>query len=144
MREYISNSTQETEQIASEFAKELQCGDVIAFIGGLGVGKTAFTRGLAKGLNVKGEVSSPTFALVHEYKGNPSLYHFDMYRINSIEDVYSTGYFDYLDLNEIIAIEWSENISNILEDNTIYVELITTDEDSRQIKIYGGNRFWEY
>ncbi len=141
MREYVSNSAQETEQIAAEFAKELKCGDVIAFIGGLGAGKTAFTRGLAKGLNVKGEVSSPTFSLVHEYKGNPSLYHFDMYRINSIDDVYSTGYFDYLDLNEIIAIEWSENISAILEDNTIYIELITTNENSRQIKIYGGNRF---
>jgi tRNA threonylcarbamoyladenosine biosynthesis protein TsaE len=141
MREYLSHSPSETEAIAAEFAKELRRGDVIAYIGGLGVGKTAFTRGLAKGLHVKGEVSSPTFALVHEYHGNPSLYHFDMYRIDTIDDLYSTGFFDYLDREEIIAIEWSENIADVLEENTIYVELIPLDETSRKIKIYGGNRF---
>ncbi|WMJ23610.1 tRNA (adenosine(37)-N6)-threonylcarbamoyltransferase complex ATPase subunit type 1 TsaE [Paludicola sp. MB14-C6] len=141
MREYISNSPKETEEIAASFAKELQRGDVIAYIGGLGAGKTAFTRGLATGLNVRGDVSSPTFALVHEYHGSPSLYHFDMYRINTIDDLYSTGYFDYLDREEIMAVEWSENISDVLDDNTIYVELIPLDETSRKIKIYGGNRF---
>lgn len=141
MREYLSHSPSETEAIAAEFAKELRRGDVIAYIGGLGVGKTAFTRGLAKGLHVKGEVSSPTFSLVHEYHGNPSLYHFDMYRIDTIDDLYSTGFFDYLDREEIIAIEWSENIADVLEENTIYVELIPLDETSRKIKIYGGNRF---
>ncbi|MEG2813352.1 MAG: tRNA (adenosine(37)-N6)-threonylcarbamoyltransferase complex ATPase subunit type 1 TsaE, partial [Oscillospiraceae bacterium] len=101
MREYFSNSEKETEQIASEFATELKSGDVLAYKGGMGVGKPAFTRGLATGLKVTGEVSSPTFALVHEYKslhtGQLSLYHFDMYRIKTFEDVYSTGYFDYLD-----------------------------------------------
>lgn len=141
MKTYISSSPKETEEIAFAFAKELIKGDVVAFIGGLGAGKTAFTRGLANGLNVEGEVSSPTFSLVHEYSGNPSLYHFDMYRINSIDDLYSTGYFDYLDRNEIIAIEWSENISGILEENTIFVELKQIDETTRQINIFGGNRF---
>lgn len=141
MQEYQSNSSQETEQIAENFAKQLQHGDVLAFVGGMGAGKTAFTRGLAKGLNVKGEVSSPTFALVHEYRGNPSLYHFDMYRINSIDDLYSTGYFDYLDMNGIMAIEWSENIQDVLDENTIYIELIKTDDEKRTIKIHGGNRF---
>lgn len=141
MREYFSNSVSETEKIAAEFAAELKEGDVIAYIGGLGVGKTAFTRGLAKGLNVKGEISSPTFALVHEYRGNPSLYHFDMYRIHSMDDLYSAGYFDYLDLNQIIAIEWSENITDYLEDNTIFIEIIPVGEEKRSIKIYGGNRF---
>lgn len=142
MREYISSSVEQTEDIASNFASELKAGDVIAYVGTLGVGKTAFTRGLAEGLGVDGEVSSPTFSLVHEYKSFDekgfSLYHFDMYRINTIEDVYSTGYFDYLDLNGIIAIEWSENVIGILDDNTIFIELIPIDDDTRKIKIYGG------
>lgn len=141
MREYFSNSVSETEEIAAQFAKELKEGDVIAYLGGLGAGKTAFTRGLAEGLNVRGEVSSPTFSLVHEYRGNPNLYHFDMYRITSMEDLYSTGFFDYLDLNQIIAIEWSENIKDYLEENTIFIEITPIDEEKRSIKIYGGNRF---
>lgn len=135
--EYISHSVMETEKIAREFAKQLKHGDVIAYRGNLGAGKTAFTRGLAEGLSLNCEVSSPTFALVHEYKGeNITLYHFDMYRINDFNDLYSTGYFDYLDLNQIICIEWSENISGILEDNTIIVDIQTIDENTRKIKIY--------
>ncbi|MEG2429634.1 MAG: tRNA (adenosine(37)-N6)-threonylcarbamoyltransferase complex ATPase subunit type 1 TsaE [Oscillospiraceae bacterium] len=145
MREYFSNSEKETEQIASEFATELKSGDVLAYKGGMGVGKTAFTRGLATGLKVTGEVSSPTFALVHEYKslhtGQLSLYHFDMYRIKTFEDVYSTGYFDYLDMEEIIAVEWSENVSEIFDENTIYIDIEKIDENRRHIKITGGNRF---
>lgn len=144
MRLYSSSSVSETEKIACNFANELKRGDVIAYVGGLGAGKTAFTRGIAKGLNVYGEVSSPTFSLVHEYKGNPSLYHFDMYRIESLDDVYSTGYFDYLDLNEIIAVEWSENVEAIFEENTIYIEFLVISENQRSIKIYtkdGGDRF---
>lgn len=142
MKEYISKSAEQTEEIACEAAKQLKSGDVIAFIGGMGAGKTAFTRGLAKGLDVKGEVSSPTFSLVHEYHGNPSLYHFDMYRIESLDDLYSTGYFDYLDMEGIIAVEWSENISDVFDENTIYIHLIKTDNDNeRIIKIEGGGRF---
>lgn len=156
MEEYKSLSVEQTEDIAAEFATKLQKGDVIAYIGGLGAGKTAFTRGLARGLNLACDVSSPTFSLVHEYrnveKNSLSLYHFDMYRITSLDDVYSTGYFDYLDLNEIIAIEWSENVAGILGDDTIYVELIKvgfdeTDEgevdayNMRLIRISGGKRF---
>lgn len=141
MREYISNSPKETEKIAASFAKELKRGDVIAFVGGLGVGKTAFVRGLCEGLNSSGEVSSPTFSLVHEYQGDIPVYHFDMYRINDLDDLYSTGYFDYLDLNGIMAVEWSENIASVFEENTIYVEIIRTDENSRLIKISKGERF---
>lgn len=142
MKEYISNSVTETENIANNFAKKLNHGDVIAYKGDLGAGKTAFTRGLAKGLELDCDVSSPTFALVHEYHGKDiTLYHFDMYRINDFNDLYSTGYFDYLDLNQIIAIEWSENIEGILEENTIFVEIETIDENTRKIKIYGGNKF---
>lgn len=142
MREYLSGSVLETEAIAKEFAKELNAGDVIAYRGGLGAGKTAFTRGLAVGLCLDAEVSSPTFALVHEYVGKElTLYHFDMYRINDFNDLYSTGYFDYLDLNQILAIEWSENIDGILEEKTIYIDIQTIDENTRKITISGGNRF---
>lgn len=143
MLTYFSNSWAQTEAIASEFARTLKLGDVIAYCGGLGAGKTAFTRGLATGLQVHGEVSSPTFALVHEYKGSPSLYHFDMYRIQTLEDVHSTGYFDYLDLNEIMAVEWSENVPELFDERTIYVELLVTGEDTRTINIFtkkGGQR----
>jgi len=94
---YETHSPVETEALATSLAAALSPGAVIAFSGGLGAGKTAFTRGLAKGLNAAGEVSSPTFALVHEYRGEPPLIHFDMYRISSLDDLYTTGYFDYLD-----------------------------------------------
>lgn len=143
MLTYFSTSTKQTELIATEFAQSLKPGDVIAYCGGLGAGKTAFTRGLALGLQVRGEVSSPTFALVHEYKGTPSLYHFDMYRIQTLDDVHSTGYFDYLDLHEIIAVEWSENVPELFDEHTIYIELLVTGEDTRTINIFtkkGGQR----
>ena len=142
MQEFFSNSTEHTEQIACNFAKHLVGGDIVAYIGGLGVGKTAFTRGLAKGLKVTGEVSSPTFSLVHEYHGDINLYHFDMYRINSTDDLYSTGYFEYLDEKQIIAVEWSENIDYAFDDKTIFVDISLVDDYIRSIKIFdGGNRF---
>ena len=112
---YISYSTAETEKIAAEFAQYVKNGDCIAFVGGMGMGKTAFVRGLAKGLGLKGEVCSPTFSLVNEYRSpNTTLYHFDMYRITSLDDLYSTGFFDYLDTDAVLAVEWSENITDAL------------------------------
>ena len=142
MREYRTRSVQETEQLASEFAKELKRGDVIAFTGGMGAGKTAFVRGVAKGLGVSGEVSSPTYAIVNEYRGNPALYHFDMYRVGSPEDLFTTGYYDYLDEGEsILAVEWSENITDSLPEQTIYVNITPLSESERKIQIIGGNRF---
>ncbi len=135
MLEYISNSPEKTEEIASSLAETLTGGEVIAFSGDLGAGKTCFTRGLAKGLDFMGAVTSPTFALVNEYIGGRfPLYHFDMYRINSWDDLYSTGFFDYLD-NGIIAAEWSENIAAALPDNTIYVDIEKIDDDTRKITI---------
>ena len=141
MKYYLSKNTEDTEQFAAEFAKQLKPGDVIAYLGGMGAGKTAFTRGLALGLSVSGEISSPTFALVHEYPGKIPLYHFDMYRITSLDDLYSTGFFDYLDTEAILAIEWSENISEILPDHTIYIEIkqVDSDENLREITISGKN-----
>lgn len=135
MKTYLSHSVSETEQFACDFASTLKSGDVIAFIGGLGAGKTAFVRGLAKGLNVFGEVSSPTFSLVHEYTGDIDLYHFDMYRISDLDDLYSTGFFDYLETGAILAIEWSENILDALPENTIYVNIRPVGENEREITV---------
>lgn len=141
MEQVTTKSTAETEAFAQSFAARLKPGDVLAFRGGMGAGKTAFVRGLAKGLGCKGEVSSPTFALVHEYGGPIPLYHFDMYRINRFEDLYSTGYFDYLDMGGILAVEWSENIESALEEQTIFVTIQIQDEETRIITISGGGRF---
>ena len=144
MLTFDSHSPEQTEEIAKEFAKKLLPGDVVAFTGGMGAGKTAFTRGLAEGLQVSGEVASPTFALVNEYPGRPgrpSLYHFDMYRITSSDDLYTTGFFDYLDEGGILAVEWSENIAGDLPDNTITVDIAVTGENDRHITIKGGGRF---
>lgn len=136
MEQYISNSPLETEKIAEDFAKTLKGGEVIAFNGGLGMGKTCFVRGLAKGLGFNGDVTSPTFAIVNEYLGGKhNLYHFDMYRIESWDDLYSIGYFDYLSSGGILAVEWSENIGEALEENTIYIEIENLGDHKRSIKI---------
>lgn len=141
MKKYISNSTRQTEVFAQEFAKSLRPGDVVAFRGGMGAGKTAFVRGLAQGLGVSGEVASPTFSLVNEYRGDPPLYHFDMYRITSLDDLYFTGFFDYLENGSILAIEWSENIAEWLPDGVIFVTINQTGENGREILIDGDERF---
>ncbi len=142
MREYLSHSTAETEAIADALATELSAGDLIAFTGGMGAGKTAFVRGLAAGLGVRGEVSSPTYAIVNEYAGNPKLIHFDMYRVESEDDLYTTGFYDYLDAKDgILAVEWSENITAYLPDERILINIIQLGENDRRIQISGGGRF---
>jgi len=136
MEQYISNSPIETEKIAENFAKTLNGGEVIAFNGGLGMGKTCFVRGMARGLGFYGDVTSPTFAVVNEYLGGTlDIYHFDMYRIESWEDLYSIGYFDYLSSGGVLAIEWSENIDEALESNTIYIEIENNGDNKRIITI---------
>ena len=141
MQKFISSSPAETEQIAAEFAKTLRGGEVLAFRGGLGMGKTCFTRGLAAGLGIDpAEVSSPTFALVNEYRGGRlPLWHFDMYRVESFDALYSTGFFDYLEQDGVLYIEWSENIESVLPPNTITVEISRPQEgddpDLRRIVI---------
>lgn len=140
MSVYISESTKDTEAIACDLAKNLKAGDVVAMFGGMGMGKTAFTHGLAKGLGIDDkQVSSPTFALVHEYGDKNKLYHFDMYRIESWEDLYSTGFFDYLESDGILAVEWSENIVNALPDNYIRVEFEKGESENQRIITIGGN-----
>ena len=136
---YISHSVKQTEEIAFKLARKLKQGDCIAYRGGLGAGKTAFTRGLAKGLGIEDDVMSPTFSLVNQYEGDVTLYHFDMYRIENEDDLYMTGFFDYLDSGGILAIEWSENITSALPEDTIYVtiEKSVIDEYTREITIQG-------
>lgn len=137
METFISNSPEKTEEFAKNLATSLKGGTVIAFRGGLGMGKTCFTRGLAKGLGFEGDVTSPTFALINEYIGGKfPLYHFDMYRISSWDELYSSGFFDYIEEGGIIAAEWSENIENALPDDTVYVEIKAIDETTREISVY--------
>lgn len=137
MKKYISNSPQKTEQIAAEVASTLVGGEVIAFRGDLGAGKTCFTRGLAQGLRFDGEVNSPTFALINEYIGGRlPIYHFDMYRISEWEELYSSGFFDYLETGGVIVAEWSENIENALPQNTIYIEIEKLSENERVITVF--------
>ena len=132
MKQFISNSAEDTERLGEQLAKTLRGDEVIALFGGLGMGKTAFTRGLARGLGVSDGVSSPTFALVNEYRGKHMIYHFDMYRVQSWEDLYSTGFFDYMD-NGILVIEWSENIEGALPDNALRITIRRGETDCQRI-----------
>ena len=138
----VTNSAAETEAAGAALAARLKPGCVVALYGGLGMGKTAFVRGLAAGLDNHAEVSSPTFALVHDYGGQPPLIHFDMYRIGSWEDLYTTGFFDYLEAGGILAVEWSENVADALTDAiSITIEKDPAQLDWRKITIEGGARF---
>ena len=132
-KDFISHSANETEDIGYELGSRLKSGDVVAMFGEMGAGKTAFVRGLARGMDFNGEVSSPTFALVHEYPARQMLYHFDMYRITTWDDLYSTGFFDYLESGGVLVIEWSENIENALPDNSIRVEISKNENENERI-----------
>ena len=135
MREIKTTSVAETEAFAEDFAKTLKAKDVLAFFGEMGAGKTAFVRGLAKGLGITENISSPTFATVNDYG---ALAHFDMYRIETWEDLYSTGFFDCIDQGKILAVEWSENIENALPENAIRITITKGEgENDRTITIEG-------
>ena len=137
--EYITNSPAETEAVGAALAKVLQPGTVIAYRGDLGAGKTAFTRGLAKGLGVKESVTSPTYTIVNEYLGGRCpLFHFDMYRLGSEDELFDIGWEDYLDRGGICAVEWSENVWGAME-GAVVVTITRLDEDRRTITIEGGD-----
>lgn len=137
MREYVTRSYEQTVLLGEEIAKSLPKGSVIAFIGDLGMGKTAFTTGLVKGLGIDADVSSPTFAICNTYIGEKNtLHHFDMYRVDGWDDLYSTGFFDYLESDDFIAVEWSENVYGALSDDTLVVEISSLGESERKFKIY--------
>ena len=134
---FRSESVAMTEEYGRQLAKELSSGTVVAFYGGMGMGKTAMVRGIADGLGLDAEVSSPTFALVHHYGGNPPLVHFDMYRVTGWDDLYSTGFFDYLDEGAILVVEWSENIEAALPEQTVRIRIEKVDDSTRLIKREG-------
>ena len=137
MSEFVSHSAEETVKFAEEFAKTLEAGTVILYTGDLGAGKTTFTKGVAMALGITETVTSPTFALVNEYYGSLPLFHFDLYRINSVDDLYAIGFWDYLDRGGIIAAEWSENIPGLEEDldNVKKVRIDKLSDSERRIVI---------
>lgn len=134
---FETHTAAETEQLGARLAKALDNGGVVAMFGGLGMGKTAFTRGMAVGRGIDAEVSSPTFALVQDYGGKPPLVHFDMYRIDTWEDLYATGFFEYIDMGAILAVEWSEQIAGALPDDAIRVTFERLSDTDRRITIEG-------
>ncbi len=138
--EYITHSPQETIKLATKLAEGLKGGEIIAYKGDLGAGKTTMTRGFAIGLGLGDEVSSPTFALVNEYTGGSKgidLYHFDMYRISGEQDLETTGFYDYQNDSSVLIVEWSENIDFAFDKNTIYITLERVDENTRKITVEG-------
>lgn len=135
---YISRSPDETRAIGESLAGELKPGSIICLDGQLGAGKTAFVQGLAKGLGIIEPVISPTFSIMCVYRGEQPLVHMDAYRLESVDDLESTGFFDYLDGRCIIAVEWSERIADLLPPDTIRVTIESQDENTRSISVEGG------
>ncbi len=129
--QFITHSPEETSALAQRLAQDLRGGEVIAFTGGMGAGKTAFTRGLAIGLGAGDVASSPTF--VNEYTGRLTVEHFDMYRVDSWDDLYSTGFFDYLGTDCVLVIEWSENVAGALPEDVIAVDIRPGEGDNDRI-----------
>ena len=136
--QYTTNSPAETEAIGAALGKIIEPGTVIAYRGDLGAGKTAFTRGLAKGLGCTEIVTSPTYTIVNEYLGGRiPLFHFDMYRLRSSDDLFDIGWEDYLDRGGVCAVEWSENVDDAMED-ALNITIEKLGEDARRITIEGG------
>ena len=142
--EFITHSPEETEALGQALGKVLPPGTVLAYEGDLGAGKTAFTRGLAQGLGCTDMVTSPTYTIVNEYlSGRLPLFHFDMYRLRSAEDLWDIGWDDYLERGGICAVEWSENVRAALE-NPVTVRIEKLGEDSRCIRIEGGEKIADF
>ena len=135
--EYITNSAQQTEQLGEKLGQILKPGTVLAFTGDLGAGKTAFTRGLARGLEIPERITSPTFTIVNEYEGGRlPLFHFDMYRLGSSDELFDIGWEDYLVRGGVCAVEWSENVDDVLDSDTIRVDIRRGEsDDQRRITI---------
>lgn len=138
MQTFASDSLQGTHALAKRVAERLCGGEIIALYGGMGMGKTQFVRGLAAALGYSGEVSSPTFAIVHEYIGGRlPVYHFDMYRIESWDDLDSTSFYDYMEMGGVVVTEWSENIEGALPEECIRIEISRGGEFVRKFEIEG-------
>ena len=141
-RKIITFSPEETERVGAELAKTLNPGDFVAMYGDLGVGKTAFIRGMAKRLCPAARVQSPTYTIVNEYRGDVPLFHFDMYRVDSEETLYATGFFDYAERG-IIAAEWCENIEDFVPENSVFVKIekdLSSGDENKRIITIGDKR----
>lgn len=135
--QFITKSPEETERLGERLGRTLHGGEVIAYLGDLGAGKTAFTRGLARGLDIPMRVTSPTYTIVNEYTdGRLPLFHFDMYRLGSSDELFDIGWEDYLLRGGVCAVEWSENVRDAME-NAITVAIEKTDDETRRITIEG-------
>lgn len=136
--QYTSHSVSDTEAFGERLAKHLRPGDVVAFTGSLGMGKTALTRGLARGLGCHGRVTSPTFTIVNEYEGGVPLFHFDMYRLETSDELYDIGWDDYLARGGVCAVEWSDRVADALPENVITLDISRGEgEDTRVITLAG-------
>ena len=136
--EYITHCPEETEQVGQALGERLTPGAILAYEGDLGAGKTAFTRGLARGLGATEQVTSPTYTIVNEYlSGRMPLFHFDMYRLGSSDELWDIGWEDYLERGGVCAVEWSENVADAME-GAIRVRIEKLGEDSRRITIEEG------
>ena len=134
---FLTHSPEETEALGEALGRRLRGGEIIAYYGGLGAGKTAFTRGLARGLDISARVTSPTYTIVNEYLGGRlPLFHFDMYRLSSADDLFDIGWEDYLQRGGICAVEWSENVQEALED-ALTVRIEKRSDETREITIEG-------
>ena len=143
MMQITTHSADETQALGQALARRLAPGDVIAYFGDLGAGKTAFTRGLAQGLGITDPVTSPTYTIVNEYlSGRIPLFHFDMYRLSSSDELFDIGWEDYLSRGGVCAVEWSENVEDALQDAIrVTIEKDADEHDTRHITITGGSRF---
>ena len=143
MMQITTHSADETQALGQKLASRLAPGDVIAYFGDLGAGKTAFTRGLAQGLGITDPVTSPTYTIVNEYlSGRIPLFHFDMYRLSSSDELFGIGWEDYLSRGGVCAVEWSENVEDALQDAIrVTIEKDADEPDTRHITITGGPRF---
>lgn len=137
--EFVTKSENETRELAKKIAEKLCAGDVILYSGEMGAGKTAFTKGLAEYFGTEEEVTSPTFALVHEYPARVPIFHFDLYRISGFDDLYAIGFFDYLDRGGILAVEWSENIPGLEDEleSVVKIGIEKLGENERRITVSG-------
>ena len=140
MTEFITRSERETELAGERFAKQLSDGAVIAMYGELGAGKTAFVRGMAKGLGIDCRVSSPTFTIVNEYLGSRELIHFDMYRLKDADELFDIGWEDYLNRGAICAVEWSENVRDAFFGDEYTVRIEKLDSGTRKISVEEGRK----
>ena len=137
---YITNNVAETEALGAKLARSLRPGDVVAFFGDLGAGKTAFVRGMAAGLGVREPVTSPTYTIVNEYlSGSMPLFHFDLYRLSGPDDLFDIGWEDYLERGGLCAVEWSERVQEALEDAVRVTIRMAGSSDRREITVDGGS-----